>query len=396
MVADLIALCNQNSGSENLAGLLGVANWLSDWANLSPASLQRIVLPSRQALGDDGGDDGDTRDVGTGPALRWDFQLDASRRVLLMIHYDTVFGLDHEFQTCEQLSPTRLRGPGVADAKGGIVVLRYALQALLRFGLASDLGWTVLLNPDEEIGSLSSAELLKELAPHYDFGLLFEPALPSGSLISERKGSGNFSVTVRGKAAHAGRNFDQGRNAIAELSRFVVAIDALNGQRADTTINVGLVSGGGPVNVVPDFALGRWNVRVPDAESATWFEEQLRDLVDATHARDGYTCELNGGFTSPPKRINAAQQALMRAVEVSSVKLNLPTVHWQYTGGVCDGNKLAAAGLPNIDTLGPPGDGLHSSQESVQLDSLVEKSKLLVEILCGFASGEMDFLLRGK
>jgi glutamate carboxypeptidase len=392
MVVDLIALCNQNSGSRNLEGLSGVSNWLSDWAELSPATFQRIELPASKGMREQ--DESVT--ITTGPVLRWDFRPEASRRVLLMIHYDTVFGLDHEFQACELLSPNVLRGPGVADAKGGIVVLRYALQAMLRFGLGSDLGWTVLLNPDEEVGSLSSAALMRELAPTYDFGLLFEPALPRGELVSERKGSGNFSITVRGKAAHAGRNIEQGRNAIAELSRIVVAIDALNGQRADTTINVGFLSGGGAVNVVPELAVARINARIPDSDSGSWVMERLERLVEATNAREGFNCQLVGSFTSPPKRINEAQKSLMQAIEASSTKLNLPPIQWRYTGGVCDGNKLAAAGLPNIDTLGPRGDGLHSSQESVQLDSLVEKSKLLVEILCGFSSGEFDSLLRDK
>lgn len=393
MVIDLIALCNQNSGSRNLDGLIGVANWLSNWAEFVPATLQRVELPTREGVGDEG----EPVTIATGPVLRWDFQPDATRRVLLMIHYDTVFGPDHEFQICEQLSPTLLRGPGAADAKGGIVVLRYALQALLKFGLAPELGWTVLLNPDEEVGSLSSAELIKELAPEFDFGLLFEPALPSGELVSERKGSGNFTISVRGKSAHAGRNFEQGRNAIAELSRLLAAVDELNGQRHDTTINVGFVSGGGPVNVVPDFAIARINARVPDSDSATWFTQQLtRQLAEANNIRDGFQCSWHGLFTSPPKRINPAQMALMQAVEASSLKLDLPPVQWRYTGGVCDGNKLAAAGLPNIDTLGPRGDGLHSSHETVQLDSLVEKAKLLIEILCGFAGGEFDGLLRDK
>jgi glutamate carboxypeptidase len=392
MVADLTELCNQNSGSRNLDGLIGVSTWIADWANLSPATLQRIELPTRRGIRDAG----EPETIATGPVLRWDFQPKASRRVLLMIHYDTVFGSDHEFQSCEMLSPQLLRGPGVADAKGGIVVLRYALQAMLKFGLAADLGWTVLLNPDEEVGSLSSAALMRELAPKYDFGLLFEPALPSGELVSERKGSGNFTITVRGRAAHAGRNFEQGRNAIVELSRIVVDIHALNGQRPDTTINVGFTLGGGAVNVVPEFAIARINARIPDSDSGSWLIERLQQLVEATDARDGFSCQLLGHFTSPPKRINAAQQALMRAVEESSSKLNLPPPQWRCTGGVCDGNKLADAGLPNIDTLGPRGDGLHSSQESVQLDSLVEKSKLLVEILCGFSSGELDGLVREK
>ena len=383
MVADLIFLASQNSGSYSLPGLLAMADNLANWMELAPAEFQRIELPAHAAME-------------TGPMLRWDFRPQSSRRVLLMIHYDTVFGPDHAFQSCELLSPILLRGPGVADAKGGIVVLRYALQAMIKFGLATDLGWTVLLNPDEEIGSHSSVALMQELAPQFDFGLLFEPALPSGALISQRKGSGNFSVTVHGHAAHAGRYFDRGRNAIAELSRIVSALDALNGQRAGTTINVGFVSGGGPVNVVPDHATAKLNVRAPDAESATWFEEQLKSIAFQSSARDGFSCEVTGSFTSPPKCINAAQLELMRAIESCSASLGLPPVQWQSTGGVCDGNKLAAAGLPNIDTLGPRGDGLHSNQECVQLDSLVEKAKLVVEILCKFAEGKFESLRREK
>lgn len=390
MVADLVELCNQNSGSYNLPGLIQVADWLSEWASLLPVRFQRIALPPHEAMSDSG----ERIAIETGPALRWDFKPEANRRVLLMIHYDTVFGAAHEFQKCQQLSPSLLQGPGVADAKGGIVVLRYALQALLKFELAVELGWTLLLNPDEEIGSHSSLGLMQELAPQFDFGLLFEPALPTGELISERKGSGTFHVLVRGQAAHAGRYFHRGRNAVAELSRIVAALDSFNGQREGTTINVGYIRGGGPVNVVPDQAIASINVRVADSESAIWFEQQLQMLASQTAGRDGFTCQVNGGFTSPPKRMNAAQQALMQAVSVSAEKLRLPPVSWQYTGGVCDGNKLAAAGLPNIDTLGPRGDGLHSGQECVQIDSLVEKAKLLVEILCGFADGAFDELRR--
>ena len=139
MVADLIYLASQNSGSYSLPGLLAMADNLANWMELTPAEFQRIDLPAHAAME-------------TGPMLRWDFRPQAARRALLMIHYDTVFGPDHAFQSCELQSPILLRGPGVADAKGGIVVLRYALQAMIKFGLATDLGWTVLLNPDEEIG----------------------------------------------------------------------------------------------------------------------------------------------------------------------------------------------------------------------------------------------------
>ncbi len=124
-------------------------------------------------------------------------------------------------------------------------------------------------------------------------------------------------------------------------------------------------------------AIAKLNVRAPDAPSAEWFESQCKQIVAQTSQRDGFTAELQGSFTSPPKTINAAQQAMMDAIEQCSMNLQLPPVQWRSTGGVCDGNKLAAAGLPNIDTLGPRGDGLHSNQECVQLDSLPEKAKLV-------------------
>lgn len=179
----------------------------------------------------------------------------ASARVLLAIHYDTVFGPEHCFQQCTRLSDTSLRGPGVADAKGGIVVLRYALQALLKYQIHGEVGWTVVLNPDEELGSPNSSTYLRDLASEFEFGLLFEPALPTGALVSQRKGSGNFTAVVRGRAAHAGRHFEDGRNALAEISRLAAALDALNGLREGTTINIGHITGGGPVNIVPELAV---------------------------------------------------------------------------------------------------------------------------------------------
>jgi glutamate carboxypeptidase len=153
MIADLIRLCNQNSGSANLAGLREMGDVLESWASLSPATFTRIELPSRKAIDANG----DVMCIESAPALRWDYQLDKPRRVLLAIHYDTVFGPDSEFQKCIRVDDQRLNGPGVADAKGGIVVLRYALQALLKHALVPDLGWTLILNPDEELGSPSSA-----------------------------------------------------------------------------------------------------------------------------------------------------------------------------------------------------------------------------------------------
>jgi glutamate carboxypeptidase len=390
MEADLIELANQNSGSNNLPGLLQVADWLEDWMDLRHTTFQRIHLPPRRCCRDDG------REIAmeTGPALRWDFQPQRSRRVLLAIHYDTVFDAQHPFQQCELVSSDRLTGPGVADAKGGIVVLRYALKALTEFSLASEIGWTVLLNPDEELGSPSSASLLQQVAGEFDFGLLFEPSLPSGELVSVRRGSGNFDVLMHGRSAHAGRHFEEGRNAVIALGQLMLELHGLNNQVPGMTINVGSFHGGTAANVVPDVAVGRVNVRVDDWAGAQWFEKRLHELVSQADKRPDFSCRVVGSFASPPKTITPEMQQLMLAVEQSVAALGGRPVQWRSTGGVCDGNKLAAAGLPNIDTLGPVGDGLHSAREWVQPASLVEKAKLVVNLLSRFSQGEFAELER--
>lgn len=392
MRVDLVELANQNSGSNNIQGLMRVAGWLQDWVAFDDAKFESQDLPPRIVITDQGEKEAFT----TGPLLRWDFQPNCKRRVLLAIHYDTVFGPESGFQTCTRIEDDKLGGPGVADAKGGIVVLRYALQALQRFHPSAELGWTVVLNPDEEVGSLSSTEYLQMIAPDFDFGLLFEPALPTGELVGARKGSGNFDIVVRGQSAHAGRHFENGRNAVAILSQLMVDLHALNGQRDGTTINVGYVHGGGAVNVVPDLAVGRLNVRVQDANCTDWFMGAANSLIKDSNSKDGFEVEMFGGITSPPKPVTDESRQLMTAIESVVKEVEARELTWKSTGGVCDGNKLAAAGLPNIDTLGPVGDGLHSSREWVQVSSLPTKAKVIAGVLAGFASGKFLGLERSK
>ena len=392
ITADLIELANQNSGSEHLAGLLQVAQWLEDRMDLAHAQFHVMALPARHTIDDHGNE----LAVETGPALRWDFQPDQRRRVLLAIHYDTVFGASDPFQTCELLTADRLQGPGVADAKGGILVIRAALQALNRFSLADDIGWTVLLTPDEELGSPSSKQLFEQLAPEFDFALLFEPTLPSGELVAQRKGSGNYTLVVHGRAAHAGRHFEQGRNAVVELCRILTRLADLSGERPGLTVNVGQIHGGAAVNLVPDLAIARLNVRVGDISSAKWFEKHLTRFVSELNEVDGFGCRSVGELTSPPKLVSDEMKQLMRAIEDASLDAGGREVHWKATGGVCDGNKLAAAGLVNVDTLGPIGDGLHGRSEWVSLNSIVDKAQLVVNLLSRFSAGEFSMLQRQR
>ena len=161
-----------------------------------------------------------------------------------------------------RLDDNRIQGPGVTDAKGGLLVMLKALEAFERSPWANELGWEALINPDEEIGSPGSKLLLEKAARTNDIGLVFEPSLSDGNLVGSRRGSGNFVVMVKGRAAHAGREPHIGRNAINALAEFVVQLNSLPPGALGLTLNVGYIEGGGPVNVVPDRAICKFNVRV--------------------------------------------------------------------------------------------------------------------------------------
>lgn len=256
--------------------------------------------------------------------------------------------------------------------------------------LKAALGWTVLLNPDEEIGSPGSAPLLAAEAARHDVGLVFEPsALPDGTLAGARKGSGNFTVTLRGRAAHAGRNPQDGRNAIVAAADCVLGLAALAAPAQGISVNPAKIDGGGAVNVVPDLAVVRFNVRLAEPAQQTGLLAAVQQLCAAIHERHGCTVELAGGFTRPPKPLDARQRALHDFVAGTGAQLGL-TLGTRDTGGVCDGNNLAAAGLANVDTLGVRGGAIHSPDEFLIVDSLAERARLATRLLVRLAAGELD------
>ena len=302
---------------------------------------------------------------------------------------DTVYGPEHPFQTVRQVDGNTINGPGVADAKGGLCVMLIALEALERSPFADQIGWEVLINSDEEIGSPGSGPLLKQCAQRNQIGLLFEPALPDGALVGERKGSGNFDAIIRGRSAHAGRDFHHGRNAMHAAAALVVALDELNRTMPGVTVNVGRIDGGGPSNVVPDLAVVRFNCRIPTPHFQARLEGELKRIVEEIDQRDGINVELIGGFRSPPKIVDPPTQKLFDQVADCGRELGL-SLTWRSSGGVSDGNKLAAAGLPVIDTLGPRGGNLHSTEEFLLLDSLTERAKLTALLLMKLGAGEIQ------
>lgn len=380
----LVRLASINSGSFNAAGVTAMAEAMRDVFAPLQASSELLTLDAFRSVNDAG----QTISRPVGKALRLRLRPQAPLQVFFCGHLDTVFAADHAFQTVRSVDADTLNGPGVADLKGGLLVLFQALMALERSPWKEKIGWTVLMNPDEEIGSVSSAPLLAEAAKAHHLGLIYEPALPDGSLASARKGSGNFNVVVHGRAAHAGRDFDKGRNAIAACADFISGLNSLNGTREGVTINPGYVKGGGALNVVPDLAVFKFNVRTSQVSDECWMHDELDLLMTRLNAREGLHCELSGGFTRPPKVVNAEIQRLMDYVGDCGQQLGLG-LHFKPTGGCCDGNNLAAHGLANLDNMGVVGDRIHSDQEWMRVSSISERAKLSALLLLRLASGEL-------
>ena len=384
LIQRAIDWANVNSGSRHAEGLMRVLDALEAAFKPLPATVERVETGTSTTVRADGTVNTDT----FAPALRITCRPDAPIQIVTTGHYDTVFDAASPFQNVRTREDGALNGPGIADMKGGISVMLGALEAFENHPDKDRVGWTALLSPDEEIGSPGSAPLLAELGAKGHIGLTYEPALPDGTLAGERKGSGNYHLIVRGKSAHAGRAFHEGANAIAAAAVIAAQLHALNGQRAGVTVNVSKIDGGSPLNVVADNAVVRFNVRVPDAQSASWVVDAIKDITSAPPF-EGISLDLHGGMTRAPKPMDASQTALFGAAKSAGDLLG-QRIAWQSSGGVCEGNNLHAAGLPNVDTLGVIGGDIHSDQEYAWPDSFVERTRLSALILCKIASGEID------
>lgn len=372
-----------NSGTTNLDGLDRMGGEVCRAFTDAGFTAERVPPEPMTEVADDGR----VIDVTRGEACVFRANPGANRRILMTGHLDTVFPAHSDFQHPVIRSDGSLHGPGVADMKGGIVVMLEAARAFLRSAHADSVGIDVVLNADEETGSHASAGLLARMARQADIGLVYEPALPDGTLAGARAGSGHYTAVIRGRAAHAGREFDKGRNAILGAARLMLAIDELNGVRSGATINMGVIDGGVATNVVPDTCVVRINVRARRTEDLEWIDDEIHRVAREAELGDGIETELHGGTHRPVKPMEGGTAALFKLVRDAGSGLGIG-IDWKPTGGCCDGNNLAAAGLPNVDTLGVVGGKIHSDQEYALPDSFVPRAKLSLLIMLLLASGK--------
>ncbi|MCJ8298639.1 MAG: hydrolase [Pseudomonadales bacterium] len=383
MLDRTIELSHINSGSFNPEGVNQVAAKLIEYCQVLDAKVEILPVAPFKHIDNSGVE----QELPMGNAVRLRKRPDAELQIFFCGHLDTVFPVDSDFQTTQWLDDETLNGPGVADLKGGLMVMLTAIEALERSPFADRIGWEILFNPDEEIGSQGSAGFIAEAAKRVNLGMIYEPSFPDGNFAGARKGSGNFSVISRGKTAHAGRDHHLGRNAVRAMCDFISALDDLNGQRTGVTINPALIEGGGANNVVPDMCLSRFNIRLEQPADEQWCLDNIQSILDEINQRDGISIEMHGHFGRKPKVLTATNEKLFQLACDCGAQLGLDLT-WLPTGGCCDGNNLAEAGIPNIDTLGVQGGKIHSSDEYLKVKSLTVRAKLSAMLLMKLATAE--------
>ncbi len=306
-------------------------------------------------------------------------------RLLLNGHMDTVFSADDEFQEMVIDGDGKIHGPGVADMKGGIVVMLYALRALAETGALDNTNLTVLLNTDEEIGSLGSRPLIEELAGEHDLGVVFEGSYQN-QLTRARKGLGQARLKVTGRESHAGAAHQEGVSASLELAHKVIALEALTDYEAQSTVNVGVMAGGEKRNTVPGCADAYVDMRFTSEAEGIALLEQVQKVANTNTTKsrrfpDYPFSETWAVLHRPAKAMHPRVDALIAQAMGISAQIGEPIVGARYSGGGTDGSIAQAAGLPTIDSLGVDGLGAHSSRESTTVVSLIARSQLAAVML---------------
>ncbi len=384
MITQLEQWSNINSGTNNLTGLASMVFAIQSFCKELNADSKIVPLPDRITINSRG----EVVHEACGNALLIKKHPKAPMHVLLAGHMDTVYSIEDAFQKIEYVDDNTMKGPGVADMKGGLIVMITALKALERSPVAGNIGWELIINPDEEVGSPSSAPLFQQAAKRNHLGLVYEPSFPDGALVSKRKGSANFIAVMKGRAAHAGRDIHQGRNALVALAKLILKLEALGSRERGITVNVGHMEGGGPINIVPALATCKFNLRMEDNDDMYWLQKQLKHLVDEVNSQDGISITLHELVSRPPKPYDQKTKQLFAAMHECATDLGIELTARQ-SGGVCDGNILAAAGLPTLDTMGVIGGNIHTPEEYVLLESLPQRAMLSAYFLIKLA--KQDF-----
>ena len=359
ILADIEAISAIESPTSDVAGVNRVLDVIVGWFAGTGAAIERFAIDDRF---------GDMLRVRCNPERN-------EPGILVLSHVDTV----HPLGTLASALPIRREGdkvfgPGIYDMKGGLVLALAAWRGLARAGVRTPLPVTFLFNPDEEVGSVGSRRHIEAEGDRSRYVLVTEPKRAGGKIVTERKGTGRFVIRTRGRPAHAGAAHHKGRSAIRAMARIILEVEGFTDYKRGITTNVGLVSGGTGVNVIPEHCTINADLRVTDLASAAEMEERFRAL-----GKDDKDVEVTvtGGLHRPPfVRGPHVEGLFARAGEVAE-RIGLKLESDGLSGGGSDGNFTAARGISTLDGLGIDGDGAHTHNEHVLVSSIEPGTRLM-------------------
>jgi len=317
-----------------------------------------------------------------GDHLRAEFRLGGAKpsagQILVLAHSDTVWPLGTLAQMPCREEKGRLWGPGVLDMKSGIAFFVYAVRLLRMLEVPVARNIVLQVNSDEELGSESSRAFTEEAAKQSELVLVLEPGTGlKGKLKTARKGVGDYTITVKGRASHAGLDFEAGASAVLELARQIPRIAKFTRLAQGVTVNPGVISGGTRSNVVAAEARAEVDMRVERMKDAPALDKKFRALRPFDKR---CTIEVEGGLNRPPMERTAATRKLFQAARGFAKELGVK-LEESLSGGGSDGNFTAALGVPTLDGLGGVGEGAHAANESILVNRIADRTALLAMLL---------------
>ena len=363
-LAELEAMVNVDSGSYSPEGVNAIVDRCERLLRDAGWAIERRAHDGAPLLGD---------------LLIARMQGSGSRRVLLVGHTDTVFDDGTALERPFTIEGSIARGPGVSDMKGGLLTGMFAVQALRDAGIDDFAHITYVCNPDEEIGSPFSGPVIRQLATEHDVAFVLEGGRDNGDIVSSRKGITDYTLTVRGRAAHAGVEPDKGRNAIAAAADLTTRLQALHGRLPGVTLNVGTIHGGTRTNVVPERCTLELEVRSPVTATLEDAEREIERICAEPSIADVVVDVDRIASHRPMERTDAIAALAARANELAA-ELGFE-LHDAATGGASDANTIASAGTPVLDALGPVGGADHAPGEWIDVDSIVPRIAILAGLI---------------
>lgn len=379
IVDELRSHVDINTGTANIAGLDRYRNLLDQELSVLGFATQTHSSKTIDVLTCEGGE------VAVADHLSGVINGGNGPKVLINGHMDTVFSANDEFQSLTVLDDGTLKGPGVADMKGGIVVMLNALRALADQGLLEGVNLTVLFNSDEEIGSLGSRDLIERMAKQHDVGLVFEGTY-GNRVTRARKGLGQARLRVIGRESHAGGAHEDGVSANLELAHKIIDIEGLTNYSEKLSVNTGVMRGGEKRNTIPGCADAYVDMRFPSRQGGEKLKAGIERIAAQNHTSHAQYPSLPkteswAVLHRPVKSAHPIVDELIGQAMGISALVGSPIIGTRYSGGGTDGSIAQGVGLPTMDSLGLDGSGAHSSRELSSVGSLVERTKLAAIML---------------